>query len=148
MSNFNVAVQPPKQAQVGRALYPPVIAHLSSSAVEDGYYYFAMASLTTAEDGEVSGANLDGTITVNAQAPSSDSSLVFVFPDLSVNARGSFILRIDVYKAALQGFSGTTLHDQVYTRSVTIRRGSVSYQKPASREADYIEALQAAGVAV
>ena len=130
---FSIAVQPPSQARVCRALYPPIVAKgrlVSSPDEADVYYMFATAVLKDAE-GNLLTENLDGTLSASGVflEERRTGSVVFMFSDLAVPCCGTYSVRVDVYKVDCMG-QGAVLLDQTETRIFRVYDVDVPSERP------------------
>ncbi|KAH7252571.1 hypothetical protein BKA59DRAFT_165056 [Fusarium tricinctum] len=124
MPNLDIAVQPPSRAQVSTMLCPPPVARLTFKGAMPGYYFFAMALLTT-RNGDIVEGGLLGTTTVSgldltAASGSSRNTIYFTFNELAISLEGAFKIRIDVYKVPYENPDGCTFHAQERTSHVTV----------------------------
>ncbi|KAK7417222.1 hypothetical protein QQZ08_011701 [Neonectria magnoliae] len=151
MPTLSIAVQPPRETQVGQIIYPPVIGNLVCRRPHERYYFFAMVVLLgvdgTVIDGGFAGTTVS-TGTPLAGADSSRHSVVFVFPDISISYEGTYKIRMDVYKVAYEDPDKATLNTQVETRSISIVSEEVARKRPSDREHEFMRSLRHAGIPI
>lgn len=133
MPEFQIGVQPPKKAQAGAYLYPPVIAKHSVRRPEGDVDYFATAVLLDRRGAVVDGY-LEGTKAASryevASSKSSTASFVFPFADLSIAHAGTFTIRIDVYQFVPGDYAGAALVAQLGTRAISVVAGEAATESP------------------
>jgi hypothetical protein len=110
-------------------LCPPPVAKLTFRGSMPGYYFFAMALLTTFNEDIVEGGLL-GTTTVSgldltAASGSSRNTIYFVFNELAISLEGVYKIRIDVYKVPYDNLDGCTFYAQETSSRVTVVSGPV-----------------------
>lgn len=134
MAHFRIAVQPPSEIQLSQTLYPPIVAKMSARRAHQGVYFFAMAVLLREDgyvlDGYLGGNTVSTGVLVNENGSSSRSSIVFVFPELSIQYEGVFSVRLDLYQVSYEDPEGATLEDQVETSRISVFNSPVSRKRP------------------
>lgn len=144
MSSISIAVQPPQEAQVGEALYPPIIAKMPTRSSDEGYYFFSMAVLLGHDGSVINGALAGLTLSTGVVV---DSHVVFVFSNLSITLRGEYTIRLDVYKTAYENPAGAAFNTQAETREISVVERVAHEARPSTAELSYIRTLQDAGLA-
>jgi len=133
MPGFQIGVQPPKKAQAGAYLYPPVIAKHSVRRPEGDVDYFATAVLLDRRGAVVDGY-LEGTKAASryevASSKSSTASFMFPFADLSIAHAGTFTICIDVYQFVPGDYAGAALVAQLGTRAISVVAGEAATESP------------------
>ncbi|KAF7556875.1 hypothetical protein G7Z17_g1130 [Cylindrodendrum hubeiense] len=145
MPSLSIAVQPPQEVQVGQTLYPSVIAKMTSRSSNERYYFFSMAVLL-GHNGVVIEEVLVGTTVSTGVVVG--SSVVFLFPGLSIATQGVYKIRLDVYKVAYEDPNGAAFYTQTETRGISVLETAVHHSKPSSAERVYIRTLRDAGIPV
>ncbi|SPJ73071.1 uncharacterized protein FTOL_02800 [Fusarium torulosum] len=152
MPTLDIAVQPPSRAQASTMLRPPPVAKLTFRESMPGYYFFAMALLTT-RNGDIVEGGLLGTTTVSgldltAASGSSRNTIYFTFNEFAISPEGVYKIRIDVYKVPYENSDGCTFHAQERTSRVTVVNEPVPAGSAGSSERSTIRLLQSAGVSI
>ncbi|KAJ6436250.1 reverse transcriptase [Purpureocillium lavendulum] len=140
MPGFKISVQPPRKAQAGTLLYPPIVAKQSVRQLKSGLDYFASAVLLDRR-GMVVDSYLGGTkVASRYELPSSNASLasfVFSFADLSIDQPGTYIVRIDVYQFVFGDSAGAALVEQMSTRTISVVNGEAAVGSTHQPVAEY-----------
>ena len=133
MADITIGVQPPKRAQSGARLYPPIVAKQSVRESEPHVDYFATAVLLDRRGSVVDGS-LEGTKAASrfevAQSKSAPASFVFPFTDLSISQPGTYTIRVDVYQFLPGDFAGAALVEQLATRVVSVFDADIASESP------------------
>ncbi|KAG0647690.1 hypothetical protein D0Z07_6510 [Hyphodiscus hymeniophilus] len=159
---FAIAVQPSQQTKPGIALYPPVVARLSSeiSIFEELSQVWAVASLMS-PSGEVLYERLRGKIADSAHpmADAGDGSsnqqramkdrAYFYFPDLVIDTPGRYRIRISLMRVTHSFESSpegeVQYDDYVDTHSIVVNEGLSNHSRPSSRERTFLRILEEDG---
>jgi hypothetical protein len=142
---LELAVQPPTQTKPGVALYPPIVARLTSDAsmFEELSQIWAVASLIT-PSGEVLYEQLGGKVADSAH-PIADSAhsngqggardrAYFYFPDLVIHEPGRYRVRVTLmrmshsYETSPEG--DVRFDEYVDSRSIAVEEGGSNYSRP------------------
>jgi len=142
---FGLAVQPPQQTKPNVALYPPIVARLSSdtSIFEELSQIWAVASLVS-PSGEVLYEKLGGRvadsahpITENGQRETMQDRAYFYFPDLVIQSPGRYRIRVTLMSVSYSYDSSpegdVRCDEYVDTRSIVVEEGVSNHSRPSKR---------------
>jgi hypothetical protein len=142
---FALAVQPPSQTRPGVALYPPIVARLSSdtSIFEELSQIWAMVSLIS-PSGEVLYEKLEGKVADSAH-PIAESGhggqqgamrdrAYFYFPDLVIQTPGRYRVRVTLMRVSYSFDSSpegeVRYDDYVDTHFIVVEEGVPNLSRP------------------
>ena len=142
---LTLAVQPPTQTRPGVALYPPIVACLSShtSIFEELSHIWAVASLISSS-GEILYEKLEGKVADSAHpiAESGHGSqqedmrdrAYFYFPDLVIQTPGRYHVRVTLMRVSYSSDSSpegeVRYDDSVDTHSILVDAGVSNHSRP------------------
>ena len=142
---LGLAVQPPRQTRPSVALYPPVVACLSSDTniFEELSQSWAIASLISPA-GEVLYEKLGGNVADSAH-PMADNRhggqqgamtdrAYFYFPDLVIDTPGQYRIRVTLMKVdySYESFpeGDVRYHEYVDSHTVVVEEGATNQSRP------------------
>ncbi|KAM0334452.1 hypothetical protein ACHAQA_001479 [Verticillium albo-atrum] len=135
----SIAVQPPTETQVYRAIYPPVVAQtrVRAGGRHDNTHLFATAALLDA-DGRVLDGQLGGSLVATGYAVEDRAAggrhqaIAFAFPDLVLTYAGVYSIRVDVYRVNYESgdTDNATMIEQAETELFYALTEAVAPQRP------------------
>lgn len=146
---LDLAIQPPQYARPGVALFPPVAARLRSSTnrYDELSQMWALTTLVN-HDGQVLDEHISGRTADSAHPMSqggcghgsssrnsSRDQAYFYFPDLSINASGTYrirvtLMRMDYSSVSPDGQGVAVAEDYVDSRSIVVDDGEANRARP------------------
>jgi len=154
---FGLAVQPPARAKPSAALYPPIVARLSSetSIFEDLSQIWAVASLISPSR-EVLHEQLGGKVADSAHPMAENMTgsgqgglkdrAYFYFPDLVIPEPGRYRIRVTLMRMSYSYESspeGDAWFDEyVDSHSILVEEGASNPSRPTSRERAFLSILK------
>lgn len=147
----SIVVEPPSTVTTGTQMYPPVVARIRISGIQDGGAYVYGQAILLDGAGNVLANQLGGTVVVtptvladsssrrggSSSRNNSPTSLYFAFLDLSIAWPGVYSIRIDIHMLDYNDAQGSRYLASAETQTITALDESVAVGRPCEYPASF-----------